>query len=296
MTDIKEQAPELAAELTEDAIEAAEDIYDGVVETVEIVRNNPAMVITAAVMGAAVGGAVGYFVARKQLRAYYEDLATQEIAEARDFYAELNKVDKDGAVITPRKVLEDRHGAATAAEALRDYQGHTEEDISWNEDDERAERLQQKAAEKMEARRRDEEADRAKINVFNSPVFDLEEEKKYRTKEEPYVITQDEFNAGEREFDQSSLTYFEDDDVLVDERDMPIRDMESVIGEDNLVRFGHGSGDANLVYIRNERLELDYEVVKSTGSYVDEVLGLGEEPDNSSSNADRRRAFRNGDG
>jgi hypothetical protein len=37
--------------------------------------------------------------------------------------------------------------------------------------------------------------------------------------------------------------------------------------------FGHGSGDPNVVYIRNEKLQAEYEVLRDPGSYEIEVLG-----------------------
>ncbi len=74
--------------------------------------------------------------------------------------------------------------------------------------------------------------------------------------------------------EQVSLTYFDGDDVLVDDRDQPVPDPDDSIGEDHLGRFGVGSKDNNIVYVRNDRLELDFEILRSNGKYAQEVLGF----------------------
>lgn len=86
----------------------------------------------------------------------------------------------------------------------------------------------------------------------------------------PYVIHIDEFTTGESGYRQSTLTYYKGDNVLVDEREEPVYNVSSVIGEAN---FGHGSRDPNVVYVRNDALQAEYEVILHTGHYLVEVLG-----------------------
>lgn len=90
----------------------------------------------------------------------------------------------------------------------------------------------------------------------------------------PYVIHKDEHMANEDEFEQVTLTYFLGDDVLADERDTVIAEPDVIVGLDNLQRFGDGSEDPNVVYIRNPRLEVDYEVIRSEGTFAQEVHGF----------------------
>lgn len=288
MSEIAEKTAEVVAENVEEAI-------DGVVDVVEVVHNNPGILIAVAVVGLAAGGVGGYFIAKKQLRAYYEDLASQEIAEAKEFYATLNKVDVDGAVLTPMEVMDKLHGSDAAAMALRGYRGEAMTPTP--------SKAQTAAEIEAEDAALDEELiAKAEVhvaetrNIFVDPNFDLEEEMKHRTPDEPYIISHDEFYDSSVEFDNISLTYFEDDDSLIDEQDKPVADI-SIVGEDHLVRFGHGSKDKNIVYVRNEKLSTDFEIVLHKGSWL-ESLGLGPEPDELRHNdqRDRRRAFRNGDG
>lgn len=107
----------------------------------------------------------------------------------------------------------------------------------------------------------------------------------------PYVIHQEEFMANDDEHEQVTLTYFSGDDVLSDERDTVIAEPDVIVGLDNLQKFGHGSGDPNTVYIRNPRLEVDYEVVRSEGTFAQEVHGFTDGDLQHSERRRRRRRF-----
>lgn len=100
--------------------------------------------------------------------------------------------------------------------------------------------------------------------------WDLEEEQASRTSERPYIIHQEEFINQDSGFEQSTLTYFAKDGVVVDELNEPLQDWVSTLGQ---LRFGHGTTDANAVYIRNEKLQHEFEVLLSTGAYLDEIMG-----------------------
>lgn len=110
-------------------------------------------------------------------------------------------------------------------------------------------------------------------NVFaqSTEDWDYEKEKESRSPAEPYIIHKDEFFADDTEYVQVSLTYFAGDDILVDQEDAPIYNHEKVVGP---LKFGHGSGDPNVFYVRNDRNRAEYEVVRSDGYYSVEVLGL----------------------
>ena len=102
----------------------------------------------------------------------------------------------------------------------------------------------------------------------------------------PYVIHKDEYFNNERDYEQITLTYFEGDDVLSDSNDTPIDDQDAMVCLGNLGKFGHGSGDPNVVYVRNVELELEIEIVHSDGLYSEEVHGI---PDDELKHSDRRK-------
>ena len=81
----------------------------------------------------------------------------------------------------------------------------------------------------------------------------------------PYIISPDEF-AGDYEFDTVDVTYFADG-VLCDENNVPLEDIENTIGNDAVRHFGEYENDA--VYVRNERLKCDYEILRDERKYAD---------------------------
>jgi hypothetical protein len=272
---------------TLDTIDGTLEILEGL-ETIEVVRNDPKMLALAGIAGIVAGGVGGYFIAKKILSDKYEERIEEEMSAAKQFYAGLYKTDADGAVLSPQDVMAERHGVE-AVEALRAYQGVDDEPEMVGEPHDEV--VDEEIITRLEG-----EAKKNK-NVFDD-TFDLEVEKEFRTPDAPYIITHDEYFAAEREYETVRLTYFEADDTLINEEDKIVDDVDGLIGEPHLVRFGSGSRDRKIVYIRNEKLETDFEVVKDKGSYL-ESLGLGPEPATElrhSDQRDRRRAFRHGDG
>lgn len=93
----------------------------------------------------------------------------------------------------------------------------------------------------------------------------------------PYVITADEFGDASLGYDKSTIFYYNNDDTLADENEEIIPDPDAIVGEDALLNFGESSGDKDIVHVRNERLGIDYEVIRLHKSYRDVILGI-EEP------------------
>jgi hypothetical protein len=104
--------------------------------------------------------------------------------------------------------------------------------------------------------------------------WDYDAEIAQRDKQHPYVIHQNEYNEEFPEYTQVTWTYYAGDDILADERDEIVARPELIVGDKNLKRFGHGSDDANVVFIRNDRIEMEFEVCRSLKSYMVEVKGL----------------------
>ena len=214
--------------------------------------------------GLGIGIIAGIFFAKKNLQTKYDALLEQEIADAKRFYGRLHKKDE---FATPESaaetLLEDN-----AIKAITVYRGEESE----NDDG-------------MRATENDVAGDR---NIFVDPRpsiekidFNYEEEILNRSSLTPYIISKEEFLQAETDFPQSTLTYYAGDDILSDEKDGTIDDAEFVVGTSNLQRFGHGSDDGNVVYIRNENLKMDFEIIHSEGKYAVEVQGHIEHSGNS---------------
>lgn len=84
----------------------------------------------------------------------------------------------------------------------------------------------------------------------------------------PYVISPDEFGEyGEfGEYETISLTYYADD-VLADDNDNLIEDINEIVGLDSLTHFGEYEDDS--VFVRNDRLKADYEILLDHRNYSD---------------------------
>jgi hypothetical protein len=104
--------------------------------------------------------------------------------------------------------------------------------------------------------------------------WDYEVELQNRDPVYPYIIHRDEFFNDEMGYgdkgDQRTFTFYAGDEILTDEKDIPIYDQVARVGT---LRFGHGSGDPNLVYVRNEKEQEEYEIVLDDGAYEIVVLG-----------------------
>lgn len=114
------------------------------------------------------------------------------------------------------------------------------------------------------------------VELVTEPGWDYAEELKRRTSSEPFIIHEEEFRSSEKGYIQVAYTYYAEDDVLTDEDDRPLPHADKIVGEENL-KFGHGSGDPNVVFVRNDQMGLDMEISRSPNSFEQEVLGVEDE-------------------
>ena len=96
-----------------------------------------------------------------------------------------------------------------------------------------------------------------------STVAAPEEEGPYL--ENPYVISPEEFDELEG-YNTISLLYFSDE-VLTDDDYSIIENVEETVGKDSLKTFGRYEDDS--VYVRNDRLKCDYEILKDERRFED---------------------------
>jgi len=88
---------------------------------------------------------------------------------------------------------------------------------------------------------------------------------------QPYVIDDTEFSDEFPHHDKISLYYYRADDVLCEEsNEDPIDDIESTVGYDALNKLDMQT----TVWVRNEPLGIDYEIIALRGSYAETVHGL----------------------
>jgi hypothetical protein len=224
--------------------------------------------------GGTVGGVAVAAVLNQRLKTKYAQIADEEIEQVKAHYRE-----KEMELLDLQKEISNQEKPEIDA-LVSKYQGKSVEEA-------------------VEELREEEEV------ILDSPsmpdwsyrdIWDQNREMAQRDKSIPYIIHQEEFNADDSYDHQVTLTYFEGDDVLVDEVDEVITKKDEVVGLENLTKFGHGSGDPNVLYIRNDRLQQDMEILLHKSHYAKEVLGLEEEPEDLRHSAYRARRFDDDDG
>lgn len=214
------------------------------------------LAIGGSLLGLAIGGAVGYLVSKYRLESKYADLASQEIAQAKAYLGSKYKDNLPGRPTT--NIAEALEQVADTPTVDEDTLRRVIKGLKYGDPPAAA------------------PAKSVNKNVFDGTSEDEEADEVEDDREEPkpYLISVATYNAGEKGYEQVNLTYFAVDDVLVDEAETPIDNVDELVGNDNLDKFGHRSRDPNIVYIRNDRISVDYEICRSHGSFAEEVHGI----------------------
>lgn len=93
--------------------------------------------------------------------------------------------------------------------------------------------------------------------------------------EEPYTISYVAFANENQHYDKITIMYYDADGVLTDEDNDIIPDIDGLVGLDNLNNFGKYSQDPNVVHVRNEKRNVDFEICLAPGvSYEETILGI----------------------
>jgi len=223
---------------------------------------------------AAAGFAAGYILASNRVRNETMDRVDEAINETKDFYERLNKTGPYATV-------------SSAAKKLVGDDVVEEETTSEPEDGVGTEVVEQIIKEEH-------------YNLFDQD--DLHEPERgddAPSKEErlsprgegmPYVISEGEWTLQERNYEQAQVTYYEADNTLADDRDAIIPNIDDTVGLKNLNLFDKGLSDnKDVLFIRNEALELDLEVLRDEGSYTEKILGIREDPEDEVVRTRKRR-------
>lgn len=221
------------------------------------------------------GAVVASLVTRRRLETKYNKIAEDEISEMREHFEartragtpkpELDELVTDLGYSEPNtpqaKELED----AIAREEKAIAEVVEEEEAIQTSTGSIPQAAPEEVGEVLEDLKKDTSWD-------PNDGWDYKTEIANRRPDKPYIIHVDELP--ETDYTESSLTYYIGDDILCDSDDSVIEDKDGVVGELNLDKFGLGSGDADILYIRNDVLGIQVEVVKNDGHYAEVVHGL----------------------
>lgn len=98
--------------------------------------------------------------------------------------------------------------------------------------------------------------------------------------DEPYIITEEEFcnsNVGPG-WDSEIISCFVEESTFVDGMDELITDVRDIAGGEVLTWFEENP-DASVCYVRNDKLRLDYEILRCEGGALEAIMGEAYEPD-----------------
>lgn len=280
MSDTTEKVIDTAADVAGEVKDQAENIE-------QAIRALNRMRVKYYAIGMAVGGITGAVIAFKvayaRAETKYSKIADEEISEMRQHYREKTRAAESEAAKRPLEDIVKDHGYSSPdnktntppmavqppVAVVLENQSEDEEQEKPFEDEE--ESLQE--PDEPEVRNIFRERQEAQ-DSWIEPDWNYHEELRRRSPDSPYVIHYDERH--EMEYQDVTLTYYEVDDVLCNERDEIIDPdgRDDMIGKDTLQRFGHGSKDADIVFVRNDKLEIMFEICRSPNSFAEEVHGL----------------------
>jgi hypothetical protein len=250
--------------VTDVAADAAAEVAQHAEQMEQFIRSMNKTRLKFGLLGAAIGTAAGatatFVLVYRRAQTKYSKIADDEIAEMRMHYqAKIKASEATAQKLTPVKEIVAERGYAEPDEpppmVVKPPTVERQEEPP--------------PPVEVETRNVFEDADAVDFE------WDWHEERKSRSPDIPYVIHYDERYETEG-YSEVTLTFYDGDNVLCNERDEIVDpdDIDRLVGEKNLYRFGHGSNDAAIVYIRNDQLEILYEVIKSPNSYAEEVHGF----------------------
>lgn len=192
----------------------------------------------------AMAGSVGTWYA---VRSHYEALVQEEVDSVKESFKKLSQQNK--------KLQDDLKEAEKTADILADRTQEKTSDVA-------------KYAKKLAAEgyTKYSEANAGQSDDADEEASDVIQPEIDESRDwvGPYVISPDQFGEFD-DYARVSLTYFADD-VVADEDMACIGNPESLIG-DALEHFGEYEDDS--VHVRNERLKIDYEILRDLRKYED---------------------------
>lgn len=206
-------------------------------------------------VGAAIGTGVGFMAAKK----FYTERYDKDVEELRDWYADEVKKAKDEEDTDISKEEEPE----PEAEAEKEEKEPEKKSVKKNS--KRALNPDKSSLDEYkEVVEKTNYAAMAKTDT--TAAVKSTSKKKKITKKEPdiSVIEPDEF-AERNGYDKVTLTYFESEDVFIDDEGNSVDNGTELVGIENMSRFGEY--EDLVLYVRNKLLEKDYEVIMETRSY-----------------------------
>lgn len=216
-------------------------------------------VMVAAAVGAAVGAVISHFATRSMVRKEFDE----ELRQVREHYQSkvVNNVGfQDEAV----KLVVDKHRKIYES-IVKDslYGVRLDEDGAILNPEDIPNTIMTPDGERIMVTPEEAELD------ARGEMYSMQQ----RSEEKPYLISYEEF-TDDNGYDKSTLTFYQKDESLADDRDDLVDDPFNTCGELYFDFFGWRSHDENVVYVRNPKTSHDFEIVYDDGSYAESILGM----------------------
>lgn len=184
------------------------------------------------VMGAAIGSFSAWFYAKKK----YEKIANDEIRSMREYFRRREK-----------ELLED-----DTEEEAEETEGEPESSKEENDKGIYSSIIKESGYVRYGKSSNQNNSEEAEGNGVD---------------DEPYVIRPDLFDTLD-DYESMTLTYYADG-VLADMFDVPVDDPDSLVGTDFAECFNAEEVNGDVVYVRNERKKMDFEIIEDLRNYSD---------------------------
>lgn len=235
-------------------------------------KNTVITVAVSAVAGGVVGGVITYLAVNKTLRDRYELRAAEEIESVKHRYSLLRKEDGDLTILAQaQNPSPEVQAAVNKGKELMEQLGYLDgKHVAHDEPDPSAQTLSIfDHSEVMDAKDYPDDYE---------GVDDEEDESDYKVIDgEPFLITEADYFENVPEYQLDTLTYYELDDTLTDEKNSQIDRVEETVGARHLHMFKKVNGQPKTsLYIQNDTHETLYEVILVEQSYAAVILGMDE--------------------
>lgn len=233
-------------------------------------KNEIARTVAVGLLGVGIGYGVGYYTSRKR----HEAIADTAIEEVKERYHELysdvslaKEAEPNRVVIQESELQEEvseepevvRYANIKPAPSV--VQRGTRPPLS--SEMENGKRVAD-AIFGLDASDAPAEPGPVQVNVFEVQVNGAQ----------PYLISEDMYEEDWEAFAKIELTYYADDNVLVEDRtNDPITSIQSVVGLETLEKFGTGTENKDAVYVRNEKMQTDWAITRVHESFAVVILG-----------------------
>lgn len=203
--------------------------------------------------GGAIGIFAGYRLAEHRMRGEFEEaLEIETTAMAKRFYAARQKY------ASPQEAVEALGTPTEAQEVLETYRTESREPVPYH-------KIKPSSVQHVEAEEEPKPEPIVEANIFE-------------TQSEPpriYTITMLEYEHDKPEYIKNTLTWYVEDSILADFDDDPFDSnaLDKVVGN-CLERFGEKSDDPDVVFVRNDNINIDYAISREPGSYWRSVHGV----------------------